>query len=99
MRSFSSYDVHGTSSHASATSSGTADKQTLVKPDRAVAMLVSVKTTDARVTFDGTDPGAGVAPGLVFKAGQQPYLVPFAKTIEFVADAAGNSEVNVLWLA
>ena len=98
MRAYNSYDVIGTGSHASDTSTGTADKKTITAPVRANAMLISVKTTDARVTFDGVDPGAGIAPGIIVKAGQQPYLFPFAKTFEFVSDTAGNSEVNVLWL-
>lgn len=88
----------GESVHESQTSTGTADKKTITKAAGATAMVLSAKTTNARVTFDGTDPGAGVAPGLIVVAGAQPLLLPFATDIEFVSEAAANSELNVLWL-
>lgn len=88
----------GESVHEAATSTGTANKQTLTKPRNATAMMLSAKTNNARVTFDGTDPGAGVAPGLIVIAGAQPVFFPFATDIEFVSEAAAASELNVLWL-
>lgn len=100
-RTFMAYDLATTSAgsgHQAATSSGTGNKQTITKPARANAMLLSAVTTSARCTFDGTDPGAGVAPGLVIVAGAQPVFLPFASDIEFVSNAAGNSELNVLYL-
>lgn len=89
----------GDAVHASATSTGTANKQTITKARGATAMMISAKTNNARVTFDGTDPGAGVAPGLIIQAGQQPAFFPFARDIEFVSEAAANCELNVLWLS
>lgn len=100
-RSYGTFELAlktGESVHLAATSSGTGNKQTITKPSRANAMLLSAVTTSARVTFDGTDPGAGVAPGLVIVAGAQPVFLPFASDIEFVANTAGNSELNVLYL-
>lgn len=88
----------GETVHKSDTSTGTADKKTITRPSRANAMILSVVTTSARATFDGTDPGAGVAPGLVIVAGAQPVFLPFATDIEFVSNTAGNSELNVLYL-
>ena len=88
----------GENVHESATSTGTGNKQTLTKPPNANGMSLSAKTNNARVTFDGTDPGAGVAPGLIIIAGAQPVFFPFATDIEFVSEIAGNSELNVLWV-
>lgn len=88
----------GDSVHESATSTGTANKQTITKPPGANGMFLSAKTNNARVTFDGTDPGAGAAPGLIIAAGAQPVFFPFATDIEFVSEAAANSELNVLWV-
>lgn len=88
----------GEAVHEAATSSGTGNKQTITKPSSATSMMLSAKTNNARVTFDGTDPGAGAPPGLVIVAGAQPIFFPFAADIEFVSEIAGNSELNVLWL-
>lgn len=89
----------GESVHEAATSTGTADIQTLTKPPGATAMILSAKTNNARVTFDGTNPGVSAAPGLVIIAGAQPWFAPFATDIEFASEAAANCELNVLWLA
>lgn len=96
-RVFTVYDIFGTTPHASATSTGTANIQTLTPPAGAAGCYVTVSTTAARVTFDGTNPGAGAAPGLVLPAGFTG-LLPWAKTIKFASTAAANAEVNVLWL-
>lgn len=84
--------------HATASSTGTADKKTILKPTVANGMFLSAKAFNVRVTFDGTDPGAGVAPGLIIIAGAQPIFFPFATDIEFVSDIAGTSELNVLYI-
>lgn len=86
------------SADAFATSTGTGDIKTLVPPKNANACEISAKTTNARVTFNGVNPGAGTAPGQVIAAGAQPVLFPFAHTIKFVSEAAANCELNVLWL-
>jgi hypothetical protein len=88
----------GESVHETASSTGTADKKTITKPPNANGMFLSAKTTNVRVTFDGTDPGAGVAPGLIIIQGAQPVFFPFATDIEFVSDSAAASELNVLWV-
>lgn len=88
----------GEAVHEAATSTGTGNKQTITKPKNATSMMLSAKTNNARVTFDGTDPGAGAAPGLIVVAGAQPVFFPFATDIEFVSEAAANAELNVLWL-
>jgi hypothetical protein len=88
----------GEAVHESATSTGTADIKTITKPPNANGMYLSAKTNNARVTFDGTAPGAGVAPGLIIVAGAQPVFFPFATDIKFVSEIAGNSELNVLWV-
>ena len=83
--------------HAAATSTGTADKQTLTAPGWANAMKLSATTTNARCTFSGEDPVAG-ALGIVVVAGAQGDFYPCAADIEFVSEAAADSILNVLWL-
>lgn len=90
--------VGSTDAHDAATSTGTGNKLTLARPAWANACMLSAKTNNARVTFGGEDPGAGAAPGLIIVAGAQPVFFPFATDIEFVSEAAANSELNVLWL-
>lgn len=83
--------------HDTATSTGTANKQTLVKPAGATGMFLSATTTNARCTFSGEDPVASSL-GLVIVAGGAPVYFPFASDIEFVSEAAANSVLSVLWL-
>lgn len=87
------------SAHDNAVSTGTGDLKTLAAPRWANACFLCVETSNARVTFSGEDPGAGVAPGLIIVAGGQPVFFPFAHDIEFVSEGPGSSEMNVLWLA
>lgn len=88
----------GGTSHKSATSTGTGNKQTIAADVRANYMMLSAKTNNARVTFDGTDPSVGSKIGLIIIAGAQPALMPFSADIEFVSEAAADSELNVLYL-
>lgn len=90
-----------TTTHQTATSTGTANIQTITPPNDAAACLITVETTAARITFDGESPGAGAAPGLVFPTALAPVFVPLGKgaTIKFASNAAGNSIVQVLFLS
>ncbi len=93
-----SFDVTGlTAPHAQATSTGTANVQTLTVPAGANAVLISVETTNARVTSDGTTPSA--TNGLVYQKDASPVFVPLAETIKFVSTAAANSVLNALWIS
>ena len=85
-------------STAQATSTGTGDVHTLTIPARCSAALITVETTAARVTLDGSAPGAGN--GLVFPIALSPVLVPIGPgtTIKFASSAAGNSIVDVAYL-
>lgn len=101
-RAYKVYEVPvgSTDAHAGATSTGTGNKQTLLKPSWANACYLSAKTNNARVTFSGEDPGAGATPGLIIISGAQPVFFPFATDIEFVSEAAAaNSTLDVLWIA
>lgn len=84
--------------HVSATSTGTADIKTLAAPPGATAVLLSVQTNAARVSFDGNNPGAGAAPGVVFPVGVQPFIIPIDGDLKFASNIAGNSTVDALFL-
>jgi len=92
------HDVRGPAgdTHVQATSAGTADIKTIAAPKDAVACLIDVATTDARVTFDGSAPSA--TNGLIVKAGQQPIYVGVGKAVMFASTAAAASIVDLLWL-
>ena len=84
------------------TSTGTGDAHALTVPAGARAVLISVETTDARVTFDGSAPGATL--GHVVKAGVNPVVLPvggsgIAPSVKFASTAAAASIVNVTYLA
>lgn len=94
-------------SHSSATSTGTGNIQSQAAPAHAAKMFVTVLTTAARVTFDGTDPGAGAAPGIVLPAGFAGLLEfapkgtsanPNTIVVKHASNAAGNSELSIVWL-
>lgn len=83
---------------ASKTSTGTGDIQTFPVPAEAVAVYISVETTDARVTFDGQNPGVSTGPGVVIKAGQQPYFyagIDPGGSIKFNANSAAASLMSL----
>lgn len=79
----------------SATST-TSTSQALKAPARAV--LISVETIDARVTFDGTTPSS--SNGLVFPKALAPVLVPVGNgaKVQAIANAAGTTLVDVTTL-
>jgi hypothetical protein len=103
----SAHDLASPNPHAVGVSTGPSDVFTFTAPSAAVnpdgisavACFISAKTTAVRVTFDGSTPDDSPANGLVLPANGNPVYFPFAKQIKFCSDVAGNSEVNVLWLA
>lgn len=66
------------------------------------AFLISVETTSARVTFDGTNPGtAGTAPSHVIPKDQMPQLFLMGAegmSVKWVSTAAAVSLVQITWL-
>lgn len=103
----SAHDLAAPSPHATGVSTGPANITTIPPPAAATnpdgvaaaACFISAKTTNVRITFDGSDPDDSPGNGLVLPAGGNPVYFPFAKTIKFMSDVAGTSELNVLWLA
>lgn len=96
-RHLNTYDIVADTPHVQKTSTGTADTQTATAPAFAVGCLLTVETTAARVTFDGSTPTS--TNGLVIPAGTTPIFIPLGRTIKIRSTAAANSVVNVLWLA
>lgn len=92
------YSTHHPIGQVQATSTGTGNEQTLTPPSDASACMVSVETTSARITFDGSTPAVGN--GHVFPTAQVPQtlLIGAGSTIKFISTAAANSVVNVTWL-
>lgn len=83
--------------HQRGSSSGTANVQTITLGKMTSAVLITVETTSARVTFDGSDPSAASAPSTVFPAGGAPVLVPVgaATVIKWCSTAAAASVMQV----
>lgn len=81
-------------SHERLVSANTADVQTATLPKGTSHIGLAVETTNARVTFDGSDPSAAQAPSLVYLAGQQPIFIPLGQgtTIKHCS-TAGTSAV------
>lgn len=90
------YDITRSSPHAQATSTGTGDPKTLTAPDNATGVFMTVLTTDARVTFDGTTPTS--SNGLIVPDGGLPTFFPLGRDIIFTSTAGANSVVDVLWI-
>lgn len=86
-------------SHQRLVSSGTADVQTATVPKGTSHIDIAVETTNARVTFDGSDPSVASAPSLVFFAGQQPIFKPLGQgsQIKFCSAVAGSSVLQVAY--
>jgi len=84
-------------SHATDTSTGTADVKTLSPPAWANGFMLSFETNGARVTFDSGTPAANN--GLVYPSAANPVIHPFRpQAIKWVSLVAGNSIAHVLWL-
>jgi hypothetical protein len=88
----------GAAAHQELTSTGTANVQTFVVPKGACAMLISVATNAAKITFDGTAPST--TNGVLYPVTAEPNLTPTAGlgAPAFVSTVAGNSVVSVLFL-
>lgn len=84
-------------SHDRASSSGTADIQTITPPAGASGFLIAVETTNARVTFDGSTPAS--TNGLVYPKDVAPVEHHFLpEEINWTSTAAAASIVDVCWL-
>lgn len=90
-------DIGVTTSHQRKDSSATNDIQTMTLSKDTSAILVTVETTAARVTIDGSDPSAASAPSMVIQAGQNPILIPIGQggTVKHVSTAAAHSILQV----
>lgn len=77
----------------------TTDGKTATVPAGCSAVLISVETTDARITFTGVTPDS--THGHVFPKALGPVLVPVGQgaTIEAVSTAAAASAVNITYLS
>ena len=80
------------------TSTGTADVQTATVPTGTSAVMISVETTNARATFEGTAPDA--THGHVLVKDLEPVLIPVGvgATIKVASTAAANSVVGLTYL-
>ena len=92
------YDICSADTHAVATSTGTANVQTITAPETATAFYLACETTGLRFVLDGSTPDG--TNGLPVAAGAAPLFVPIgrARTIKFVSQAAANSTAHVLFL-
>ena len=81
---------------AKTTTCNSTTSQTIALPSASTGFLVSVATTDALCTFDGSAPTS--TNGVTFPKGLAPAFVPVGsgQTLTFLATAAGNSIVNVV---
>jgi hypothetical protein len=90
-----SYDIADITPHAAEQSSpDAATARTFTAPRGARAALISVVTTPARVTLDGSTPSA--SNGLVLPVGV--HEIPVGRTIKITSTATAACLVNVLWL-
>jgi hypothetical protein len=90
------------------TSTGTSDVKTISPSTyRATGIWLTVEGVAARMTFGGTTPGIGTAPGLLIPTGTPPLFYPFpvertltagsgVPKIKFAANAAGSSTVSYI---
>lgn len=91
----------GTTPHERDSSPDTTTIKTLTPPRGCSAFKISVETTNARVTLDGSDPSAASAPSHVYPKDQPPILELLGSdrlVIKWVSTAAAASVVQVTWL-
>lgn len=71
-------------------------------PGNARACLISVQTSNAYITFDGSNPGVGATgPAHVFPAGLVPteyHIGPGARIAAMSTAAATGTNVDITWL-
>jgi hypothetical protein len=96
-----SFDVAGGTPTVQVTSTGTSDVQSASRPaDNAIGVrgfFISVETTDARVTFDGSTPSA--TNGHLFYAGNPVAFVPVgSQDVQVLSTASADAVVNITWV-
>lgn len=67
--------TYGVLSHQRGSSADTTTVATLTPANGTSAVLITVETTSARLTFDSSDPSAASAPSHVFPKDQLPVLL------------------------
>lgn len=89
--------VAPTTAHKRDSSPDVSTVKTITLDANTSAILVTVETTSARVTLDGTDPSVASAPSTVFPKDSIPVLVPVGPdaTVKWVSTAAAASVVQV----
>lgn len=87
----------GSTAHKRDSSPDTSTVKTITVGGMTGAVLITVETTNARVTLDGSDPSAASAPSTVFPKDSAPVLVPVGSgtKIKWVSTAAAASVVQV----
>lgn len=101
LASKSGGDFAPTTSHQRGSSPDTTTIRTITLTKNTSAILITVETTNARVTLDGSDPSAASAPSLVFPKDLAPVLVRVGPdaTVKWVSTAAAASVVQVCELS
>lgn len=86
-------NLQGGTAHQRGSSSGTGNVQTITLAGNTSAVFITVETTTARVTFDGSDPSAVNAPSMVIPAGGLPVMIPVGggTVIKWCSTAAAAS--------
>lgn len=91
--------THQARSTARDSSPDTSTIRSITAPGNASGCTITVETTSARMTFDGSDPSLASAPSHVFPAAQLPHFLPLGSgtVIRWVSTAAAASIVQVTW--
>src|SRR5438552_14725837 len=89
-------------SPSSVVSSGTSDIQSIIPANKSIGVWLGCEVTDARVTFDGTAPGAGVGPGVLIPFGAPPQFFPFpfgpGQGIKFASNGSTACTMTVIFV-
>ena len=88
-----------TISHERLSSTNGSDVKTATLPKGTSHITLSVETTSARVTFDGTDPSAALAPSHVYPVDVPPIFIPLGQgtTVKFVSTAGTASVLQLAY--
>lgn len=83
--------------HQRGSSPDTTTIRTITLQNNTSAVWITVETTNARITVDGSDPSAASAPSTVVPKDSMPWLAPIgaAAVIKWVSTAAAASVVQV----
>lgn len=92
---------NSSTAHQSGTSSDTSTVETITLGSETSAILVTVETTSARITLDGSDPSASSAPSMVVQKDSAPLYIPVGPgtVVKFVSTASADSVVQVCELS